>query len=58
MNKVECDDNGEVQEFVGCKIEYNRDDRKKHITQPVQLQSFRDEFSLTGEDKPRTPCAT
>jgi hypothetical protein len=53
--KVECDDSGEVQEFVGCKIEYNRDRRYLRITQPVLLQSFRDEFTLTGEDKPRTP---
>jgi hypothetical protein len=55
MNRVECDDNSEVQEFVGFKIEYNHEDRKMRITQPVLLQSFRDEFSLTAEDKPRTP---
>jgi hypothetical protein len=55
MNKVECDDSGEVQGFVGWKIECNRDYRKMRITQPVLLQRFRDEFSLTGDDKPRTP---
>jgi hypothetical protein len=55
MSHVDCDDGGEKKEFVGCKIEHNRDKRYLRITQPVLLQSFRDEFSLTGEDKPRTP---
>jgi hypothetical protein len=55
MERVECDDGGEVQEFVGCKIDIDDRRRKMQITQPVLLQSFMDEFLLTGEDKPKTP---
>ena len=27
LNKFECDDIGEVQEYLGCKIDRNREDR-------------------------------
>jgi len=44
MSRFECDDCGEMREYVGCKIE--RTGRKLKFTQPVLLQSFVDEFEL------------
>ena len=44
MSKLECDDVGELNEYVGCKIERTNDSMK--FTQPVLLQSFKDEFAL------------
>jgi hypothetical protein len=55
MSKVECDDGGEIREFVGCKIDIDRGQHKMRLTQPVLLQSFQDEFVLTGDETPRTP---
>jgi Reverse transcriptase (RNA-dependent DNA polymerase) len=33
MTNVDCDDNGEVQEFVGCKIDYDQDNKSMRISQ-------------------------
>jgi hypothetical protein len=40
----EIDDVGELKEYVGCKVERDKDSIK--LTQPVLLQSFVDEFDL------------
>jgi hypothetical protein len=48
MSQVECDDGGEVNEFIGCKIDHNKELHKLKLTQPVLLQSFSDEFQMTG----------
>jgi hypothetical protein len=37
------------------KIDIDAQQRKEEITQPVLFQNFKDEFTLTGEDRPRTP---
>jgi hypothetical protein len=56
MSQVECDDGGEVDEFVGCKIDHNKELHKLKLTQPVLLQSFADEFQMTGgQHNPGTP---
>ena len=56
MNEVECDDGGEIYEFVGCKVVYNRVQRTLQFTQPVLLQSFADEFDIAiGTEYPKTP---
>jgi hypothetical protein len=53
----ECDDLGEMHEYVGCKIERNLDERWVKLTQPVMLQSFQDEFELDEHRRnPRTPA--
>ena len=44
--RFECDDVGPLEEFVGCKIEWNKEERWMRLTQPVLLQSFKDEFDL------------
>lgn len=44
MSRFDCDDCGEIAEYVGCKIE--RKEGELTFTQPVLLQSFEDEFKL------------
>ena len=46
LNKFECDDIGEVKEYLGCKIDRNWKDKQVRLTQPVLLQSYEDEFEL------------
>jgi hypothetical protein len=43
------DEQGELQEYVGCKIERDKQARWIKITQPVMIQSFSDEFDLPIE---------
>ena len=40
------DEVGEESEYVGCKMEYNKEVGYMKLTQPVLIQSFRDEFEL------------
>ncbi len=44
MERFECNDCGEIKEYVGCKIV--QDGRELKLTQPVLLQSYTDEFEL------------
>jgi hypothetical protein len=46
------DQQGEMMENVGCQIEHDRKNRWKRVTQPVMVQSFRDEFELPDEASP------
>ena len=47
LNKLfDTDDVGEIQEYVGCKLDWDREKRTLKFTQPVLLQSFTDEFDL------------
>ena len=46
MEQVECDDTGEIQEYVGCKVQFDDENRTIKLTQPVLIQSFNDEFTL------------
>ena len=57
MDRFDCDEVGELNEYVGCKIERNWKERWVKITQPVLLQSFEDEFELPRTDY-RTPAET
>ena len=51
----DCDDVGAMTEYVGCKVE--RDKQLVRLTQPVMLQSFQDEFDLEENKRaPRTPA--
>jgi hypothetical protein len=43
------DEQGELKEYVGCKIERSLADRWMKLTQPVMIQSFTDEFDLPTE---------
>ena len=56
MDRFDCDEVGEMKEYVGCKIDHNFDERWIKITQPVLLQSFQDEFDLPDTKPPKTPA--
>ena len=45
----ECDNLGQLEEYVGCKISYDKKEKSLKFTQPVLLQSFKDEFDLPGK---------
>ena len=53
MDQFDCDEVGELTEFVGCKLE--RDTNKLKFTQPVLMQSFVDEFNLLEGLTPAEP---
>ena len=55
MRRFNCDDVGEVREYVGCKIDRDWKNGSMKFTQPVMLQSFKDEFE-TSDRKPNTPA--
>ena len=53
LARFECDDVGELKEYLGCKIDRHMDDVGWiKLTQPVLLQSFEDEFEMeeTGRE--------
>ena len=54
-SRFDCDDVGEVNEYVGCKINIDRKERSITFTQPILLQSFKDEFDLPTR-KHKTPA--
>jgi hypothetical protein len=56
-DRFDCDALGNMDEYVGCRLERNVEERWIKFTQPVQLQSFKDEFGLPDErDKPFIPA--
>ena len=56
MARFDCDDVGELKEYVGCKVDIDRKEGSITLTQPVLLQSFEDEFELPEGAFPRTPA--
>ena len=54
-SRFDCDEVGEVKEYVGCKIERDLEERSFKFTQPVLLQSYKDEYELSGK-RPATPA--
>ena len=46
MNIIECEEAGELNEYIGCKIDIDWVKRTMKLTQPVILQSLKDEFEL------------
>ena len=51
--EFDCEDLGVLTEYVGCKIEYNREEGYLRMTQPVLIQSFKD---IEDKNTPRTPA--
>ena len=41
---------GELKEYVGCKVEYNKVNGQMKLTQPVLVQSFADKFKLPTKE--------
>ncbi len=56
MKLFDCDDVGELKEYVGCKVDYDRANGTMKLTQPVMIQSFVDEFNLPSGATPNTPA--
>jgi hypothetical protein len=53
-SRFECDDLGELNEYVGCKI--NRDEDSVKLTQPVLIQIYEDEFEFNKTRQVCTPA--
>ena len=54
----DCDDCGELTEYIGCKVDIDREQRTCKFSQPVLLQSFFDEFDVPSTtQKYATPAA-
>ena len=54
---IDCDDIGPLTDYIGNKIEFNRDERWVRLPQPVLLRSFKDEFTFDEPNKcPKTPA--
>jgi hypothetical protein len=53
----ECEDIGELKEYVGCKIDQNKKDKSLKISQLVIIGSFQDEFGVKPDFKLETPAS-
>jgi Reverse transcriptase (RNA-dependent DNA polymerase) len=53
----ECEDIGKLKEYVGCKIERNKENQSLKISQPVIIQSFEDEYGVKPDFKLETPAS-
>jgi hypothetical protein len=54
-----CEEIGEVDKYVCCKVEQNYEENSIKLTQPVMLvmlQSFVDKFDLRNGPAPNTPA--
>jgi hypothetical protein len=49
----ECDDIGSIQEYVGNKVDIDNESIK--LTQPVLIQSLKDEFEIPKGEYPNNP---
>ena len=55
-SRFDCDVVGNMDEYVGCKIDRDWENRLLKITQPVMIQSFADEFNTDTGRRHRTPA--
>ena len=44
LKQFECDDVGFPEEYVGCKLNFDKEENSLTFTQPVMIQSFSDEY--------------
>jgi hypothetical protein len=56
IDRFDCDVIGNMDEYVGCKLERNHEERWIRFTQPVLLQSYDDEFDLGDGPAATTPA--
>jgi hypothetical protein len=58
MSLFDCKDVGEMHEYVGCKVERNREEGWIRLTQPVKIQKFVDEYGIDIKSNriPSTPA--
>jgi hypothetical protein len=55
-DRFDCDIIGNMNEYVGCKIERDWKEKWIRFTQPVLLQSYTDEFSIPADVSPTIPA--
>ena len=55
MEEFDATDEGEMKEYISCKIICDMKERWLKFTQPVLLQSFADEFETRKIQKYKTP---
>jgi hypothetical protein len=54
---MDCDVVGNAVEYIGCKIDHDRNEGKLKITQPVLIQSLKDKFDFAESNRMiRTPA--
>ena len=46
-SRFDCNDVGDVKEYVGCQVDSNESKGWMKLTHPVLAQSFSDELNLT-----------
>jgi hypothetical protein len=56
MDRFDCDEVGELKEYVGCKIDRDTKEGSIKLTQPVLMQSYTDEFDIPDGEIPNTPA--
>jgi hypothetical protein len=56
IDRFDCDVIGNIDKYVGCKLERNWKERWLRFKQPVLLQSYNDEFDLGDKSAPSTPA--
>ena len=56
MSRFDCNKVGVLNEYIGCKLDWNKEQRTMKVTQSVLLQSSRDEFDISKEQKPVAPA--
>ena len=56
IDRFDCDAIGNMDEYVGCKVERNVESGWIRLTQPVLLKSYVDEFDLPDANTPTTPA--
>ena len=54
----ECDDSGELIEYIGNKVQLDREKGLVCLTQPVLIQSFQDECGAQNDRNWETPALT
>jgi hypothetical protein len=58
LSLFNCKDVGESKEYVGCRAERDHENGWIHLTQPVKIQKFVDEYGIDiiSNQKPSTPA--
>ena len=46
IKKFDCMEEGEIKEYIGCKVVCHWAEKSLKMTQPVLIQSFEDEFEI------------
>ena len=56
MHRFECDEVGELREYVRCKLDWHKRENWLKFTEPVLIQSVLNEFDLASEGNYGTPA--